>query len=237
MNQLPHAIYFKDCEGHFTRSNEAHAELFGRSDPSQIVGKTDFDFFSAEHAQQAYDDEQDLIHGRVAVISKEEKETWPDGHETWALTTKLPFRDPDGVIIGTFGLSRDITDRKRMERELLAAKDNANKATQAKSEFLANMSHEIRTPMNGVIGMTGLLLDTELSPEQREYAETVRRSGECLRSRARRRMGRGSRLAALQLHARAFTVPFFIDRRTRSAMNLANGSIFISMLARSSAAK
>ena len=182
MDQLPHAIYFKDCEGHFTRSNRAHAELFGRSDPSQIVGKTDFDFFSAEHAQQAYDDEQDLVHGRVAVVSKEEKETWPDGHETWALTTKLPFRDPDGVIVGTFGLSRDISDRKRMERELLAAKDNADKATQAKSEFLANMSHEIRTPMNGVIGMTGLLLDTELSPEQREYAETVRRSGECLLS-------------------------------------------------------
>jgi PAS domain S-box-containing protein len=182
MNQLPHAIYFKDCEGHFTRCNEALAELFGRTDPSQIVGKTDFDFFSAEHAQQAYDDEQDLIHERVAVVSKEEKETWPDGHETWALTTKLPFRDPEGVIVGTFGLSRDITDRKHMERELLAAKDNANKATRAKSEFLANMSHEIRTPMNGVIGMTGLLLDTELSPEQREYAETVRRSGECLLS-------------------------------------------------------
>jgi PAS domain S-box-containing protein len=182
MNQLPHPIYFKDCEGHFTLSNRAHAELFGLSDPSQMVGKTDFDFFSTEHAQQAYDDEQYLIHERAAVVSKEEKETWPDGHETWVLTTKLPLRDPNGGIIGTFGLSRDITDRKRMERELLAAKNMADKATQAKGEFLANMSHEIRTPMNGVIGMTGLLLDTELSPEQREYAEIVRRSGECLLS-------------------------------------------------------
>jgi two-component system, sensor histidine kinase and response regulator len=182
MNQLPHAIYFKDCEGRFTLNNGALARVFGCSDPSQIVGKTDFDFFSAEHAQQAYDDERELVLGRVAVISKEEKETWPDGRETWVLTTKLPFRDKDGTIVGTFGLSRDITDRKQMERELLAAKDMADQATRAKSEFLANMSHEIRTPLNGVIGMTGLLLDTDLSTEQREYAETVRRSGESLLS-------------------------------------------------------
>jgi PAS domain S-box-containing protein len=180
MDYLPEKIYFKDPEGRFTRINRSMALGFGCAEPIDVYGKSDFDFFTAEHAEQAFADERALLDQRIPMWSMEEKETWPDGRDTWVLTTKLPLRDPAGHIIGTFGISRDITERKRVEQELQAAKEQAEAANRAKSEFLANMSHEIRTPMNGVIGMTGLLLDTDLTPQQRECAETVRVSGEAL---------------------------------------------------------
>ncbi|MGA2186763.1 MAG: response regulator [Bryobacteraceae bacterium] len=180
MDNLPDHIYFKDRESRFGLVNRSHVAGFGCRDASDLIGKTDFDFFTLEHAQPAWDDEHDLIHERTPVVSKEEKETWADGRETWVLTTKLPFRDAAGRIIGTFGVSRDITDRKRIESELSAAKKAAEDASHAKSEFLANMSHEIRTPMNGILGMTELALETELLPEQREYLGMVHSSAESL---------------------------------------------------------
>ena len=312
MDNVPHCIYFKDESSRFTRVNRALVRLFGLADPSQALNRTDADFFGPEHAQRALADEQEIIRSGQPLIDREERETWPDGRVTWALSTKMPLRDLVGRIVGTFGISRDITGQRlaeealraselryrtlydashdammildpqrgflagnpaavalfgcRDEQEftsltpadlspvyqpngdlssvaarrmietamqqgahffewrhrrmngtefpatvlltcmelegrpvvqatvrditaekqaaeaLQAAKEAAEAASRAKSAFLANMSHEIRTPLNAVIGMTDLVLKTQLSAQQREYLSTVKDSGEALLS-------------------------------------------------------
>jgi PAS domain S-box-containing protein len=124
MDNLPDHIYFKDRQSRFIRGNTALANWFGLTDPTQLLGKTDFDFFSDEHARQAYGDEQEVIRTGRPIQAIEEKETWPDGRETWASTTKMPLRDAQGRIIGTFGLSRDITARKQAEEALRASEEH-----------------------------------------------------------------------------------------------------------------
>lgn len=123
MDNMPDSIYFKDLDSRFTRINRALADAFGLGDPSEAIGKTDADFFTEEHARQAYEDEQEVIRTGQAMVGKREKETWPGGRETWVSTTKVPLRDDAGRIIGTFGMSRNITERIRADQALRESED------------------------------------------------------------------------------------------------------------------
>ncbi len=111
-------IYFKDRESRFVRASQSLAMMFGLNSADELIGKSDFDLFQIEHAQQAFEDEQEIIRTGKPIVGKPEKETHTNGRITWALSTKLPWRDQDGNIIGTFGISKDVTETKQAEQRL-----------------------------------------------------------------------------------------------------------------------
>ncbi len=303
MENLPDLIYFKDAGGRFIRVAASLVKRLGATDASEVLGKTDADFLPAELAAETRTEEQRLVAGGQPIIRKEQHAAWSENEETWLLTTKLPVHDEQGQIVGTLGISHDITEQKlaqerfrrlieatpsamvvvdsegqiqlvnaatekmfgysraeilgqsveilvpmplrtqhvqhrqqfaerpadrvmvtarkltalrkdgseipveiglspitldgktlvlgsiydltthrRAEEALIAAREAAESANRAKSDFLANMSHEIRTPMNAVIGMTELVLDSEVNQTQQNYLKIVLESAESLLS-------------------------------------------------------
>lgn len=128
MDNLPDRIYFKDLESRFIRVNKEMANKHGLNEMKKIEGLTDFDLFTHEHAIQAFNDEQEIIRTGKPIVNIEEKETYADGSITWAQSSKMPLLNLEGKIIGTFGVSRDITERKKNELQLL--KNNEKIAAQ-----------------------------------------------------------------------------------------------------------
>ncbi|MDQ2730632.1 MAG: response regulator [Armatimonadota bacterium] len=173
IDNLPDLVYIKDRNGRYVLDNVAHTKFLGASSMEEVVGKTAYDFLPADVAAAYAAEEEATITQGATLREREEPVTYPDGSQLWHLSTRVPLRNSNGEVVGLVGIGRDITERKRAEAELQRAKEAAESATRAKSEFLANMSHEIRTPMNGIIGMTELVLETDMSSEQREFLTVV----------------------------------------------------------------
>ena len=117
LNNVPESIYFKDKQSKFIRFSRSMLKLFGLKKVEELVGKSDFDFFGEEHARPAFNDEQKIIKTGVPIIDLEEKEVMADGSVNWVNTTKMPLRGSDGQIIGTFGISKNISRIKTLEIE------------------------------------------------------------------------------------------------------------------------
>ena len=118
MEHTPDHVYFKDEKSRFIRVSRALALSVGLENSNDAIGRTDFDFFGEEHARKAFADEQHLMRTGEPLISIEERETREGGIETWVSTTKVPLRDRGGRIVGLFGISRDITEKKLAELRL-----------------------------------------------------------------------------------------------------------------------
>jgi PAS domain S-box-containing protein len=178
INGTEDLIYFKDGEGAYQGCNHRFAESLGKSE-DEIIGLTDEDLVGPTRAASYRKSDMEALTSWDPVRFEE----WivdRDGNRRLWETVKTVFRHVEGDTLGILGVVRDVTERKEAEEHMRELAESAERATRMKSAFLANMSHEIRTPMNGVLGMTEILLDTELSSEQKQYLQIIRSSGESL---------------------------------------------------------
>jgi PAS domain S-box-containing protein len=162
MDKSDDCIYFKDSESRFVRCSANFAKLFNVQSPEDLIGRSDADFFAKEHAQAAFEDEQKIIRSGEPVLGKMEKESWPDGHVTWALTSKWPLLNETGEAIGTFGISKNITAIKESEAKLdLMHKQLLDASLKAgMAEVATSVLHNVGNVLNSVNVSGSLIADT-----------------------------------------------------------------------------
>lgn len=182
-------VYFKDLESRFLFVSAGWLAAYapGRS-AEELAGKTDFDVFSHQHAADAFADEQAIIHTGKPIAGQVERETYTGRPDAWVSTTKMPLLDNDGQVIGTFGISRDVTAQvsaenmlARQASELSAQNERLRELDRLKDEFILAVSRELRTPLTSIIGYTELLEEEEAdSLNTGRFAEVIGRNAEQL---------------------------------------------------------
>ncbi|XAW89958.1 aerobic respiration two-component sensor histidine kinase ArcB [Vibrio sp. CDRSL-10 TSBA] len=160
----PDLIYYRNAKGEFSGCNRAMEELTGKRE-SDLVGLTPWDVYRKEIAQSIVETDQEVFQNNRSLTYEQWLE-YPDGRKNYFELRKVPFYSKEGRHLGLVGFGRDITERKRHEESL-------EKASRDKTTFISTISHELRTPLNGIVGLSRMLLDTPLDPDQRKHMQTI----------------------------------------------------------------
>jgi len=164
---LPAHIYWKNRDGIYLGSNDSQAQSLGLTSSKEVIGKTDYDLpWGKENASKFRANDIEVMKTKNATSIEET--ALINGKQAIVLSQKLPLKNKKGEIVGVMGVSIDITDRKKMEEELLVAKERAETANEVKTQFIQNMEHDLRTPASGVAQMLQLLSEDELEPSKKE---------------------------------------------------------------------
>ncbi len=183
IDNLPDPIYVQDKECRKVIANKADVENIGASAEAEVLGKTDIELFPGKIGERGYADDMKIIMSGKPVYDLEEEFINAQGVKRWLQTTKIPLYDKDGNIAGLVGIGHDITERKRIVEELIAAKEKAEESDKLKTAFLHNISHEIRTPMNAIVGFSTLLGEPDIDEKTRKsYIEVIMQSSNHLLS-------------------------------------------------------